>query len=87
MKDCNQKLLKITKENTDLQKELNILKEYYHLDREPTDEEMTKIRINLKIHDLERENMNLQLKQIIDNQSNYYRPYIYSNHYPYAGLH
>ena len=37
----------------DLTKENTILKEYYHLDQEPTEEQQTKIRINLKIHELE----------------------------------
>ena len=30
-----------------------MLKEYYHLDEEPTEEQQAKIRINLKIHELE----------------------------------
>ena len=41
------------KQIEDLTKENTILKEYYHLDQEPTEEQQTKIRINLKIHELE----------------------------------
>ena len=41
------------KQIDDLTKENTILKEYYHLDQEPTEEQQTKIRINLKIHELE----------------------------------
>ena len=41
------------KQIDDLTKENAILKEYYHLDQEPTEEQQAKIRINLKIHELE----------------------------------
>lgn len=41
------------KQIDDLTKENDMLKEYYHLGEEPTEEQQTKIRINLKIHELE----------------------------------
>jgi hypothetical protein len=46
LKSCHETIEQLTSEN-------EILKKYYHLDSEPTDEEKTKIRIDLKIHDLE----------------------------------
>jgi len=46
LKSCHETIKQLTDEN-------EILKKYYHLDSEPTDEEKIKIRIDLKIHDLE----------------------------------
>ena len=46
LKSCHETIKQLTSEN-------EILKKYYHLDSEPTDEEKIKIRIDLKIHDLE----------------------------------
>lgn len=46
LKSCHETIRQLTSEN-------EILKKYYHLDSEPTDEEKIKIRIDLKIHDLE----------------------------------
>ena len=46
LKSCKETIKQLTSEN-------EILKKYYHLDSEPTDEEKIKIRIDLKIHDLE----------------------------------
>ena len=46
LKSCRETIKQLTSEN-------EILKKYYHLDSEPTDEEKIKIRIDLKIHDLE----------------------------------
>ena len=46
IKSKNETIEQLTDEN-------DILKKYYHLDSEPTDEEKIKIRIDLKIHDLE----------------------------------
>ena len=46
LKSCHDTIKQLTSEN-------EILKKYYHLDSEPTDEEKIKIRIDLKIHDLE----------------------------------
>ena len=46
LKSCHETIKQLTSEN-------EILKKYYRLDSEPTDEEKIKIRIELKIHDLE----------------------------------
>ena len=46
LKSQRETIKKLTSEN-------EILKKYYHLDSEPTDEEKIRIRIDLKIHDLE----------------------------------
>lgn len=46
--------LKTIKEaSKNLSAENEIMKKYYHLDSEPTDEEKIKIRIDLRIHELE----------------------------------
>ena len=51
----------IIKQLTD---ENDILKKYYHLDSEPTDEEKIKIRIDLKIHDLEMQLMQERIRAL-----------------------
>lgn len=57
--------LKLTKEKrdmldkmTDLEKRVEIMEQYYKLDEEPSDEAKTKIRTDLKIHDLEMQLLN-----------------------------
>lgn len=54
LKSCRETIEQLTSEN-------EILKKYYHLDSEPTDEEKIKIRIDLKIHDLETQLIQAQL--------------------------
>lgn len=54
LKICRETIKQLTSEN-------EILKKYYHLDSEPTDEEKIKIRIDLKIHDLEMQLIQTQL--------------------------
>ena len=39
----------------DLQYQNEMLRKYYHLDREPSEEEQIKMRIDMRCHDLERE--------------------------------
>ena len=39
----------------DLEYQNEMLRKYYHLDREPSEEEQIKIRIDMRCHDLERE--------------------------------
>lgn len=39
----------------DLKYQNDILRQYYHLDEEPSEEIQTKIRIDMRCHDLERE--------------------------------
>lgn len=43
----------LQEENERLKKENDILREYYKLDEEPSDEIKTKIHIDMRIHDLE----------------------------------
>lgn len=54
LKSCRETIEQLTSEN-------EILKKYYHLDSEPTDEEKIKIRIDLRIHDLEMQLIQAQL--------------------------
>lgn len=61
-----------------LTEENEILRKYYRLDSEPTDEEKIKIRIDLKIHDLEMQLIRERLMSIeISQQSP--RQFYYSN--------
>lgn len=46
---------KLNDEIKDLQYQNDMLRKYYHLDREPSEEEQIKMRINMRCHDLERE--------------------------------
>lgn len=50
LKETNEKLIN---EKHDLEGKVLIMKQFYHLDQEPTDEEKLKIRIDLRIHELE----------------------------------
>ena len=73
LKSCRETIKQLTSEN-------EILKKYYHLDSEPTDEEKIKIRIDLKIHDLEMQLIKEQLMSLqIGQQST--RQLYYSNMY------
>ncbi len=60
------KYLEEIKSKNDLIKNLtdenDLLKKYYHLDSEPTDQEKIQIRIDLKIHDLEMALMQERIK-------------------------
>lgn len=61
LKSCRETIKQLTSEN-------EILKKYYHLDSEPTDEEKIKIRIDLKIHDLEMQLVQAELMVLAINQ-------------------
>ena len=56
-----------------LTEENEILRKYYRLDSEPTDEEKIKIRIDLKIHDLEMQLLQERTRALLEyyNQSRY----------------
>lgn len=71
LKSCHETIEQLTSEN-------EILKKYYHLDSEPTDEEKIKIRIDLKIHDLEMQLIRERLMALEIGQQ-YSRPFYYSN--------
>lgn len=71
LKSCHETIEQLTSEN-------EILKKYYHLDSEPTDEEKIKIRIDLKIHDLEMQLIRERLMAIEIGQLSA-RQFYYSN--------
>ena len=71
LKSCRETIEQLTSEN-------EILKKYYHLDSEPTDEEKIKIRIDLKIHDLEMQLIQERLMSLEISQQSARRFY-YSN--------
>ena len=54
LKEVKQKL---TEEKDDMEMRIAIMSQYYDLNREPTDEEKMKIRLDLKVHELEMQNL------------------------------
>lgn len=64
LKSCHETIKQLTSEN-------EILKKYYHLDSEPTDEEKIKIRIDLKIHDLEMQILQERIRALEYNSPRY----------------
>lgn len=72
LKSSHETIKQLTSEN-------EILKKYYHLDSEPTDEEKIKIRIDLKIHDLEMQLMQERLRTLEICQLSSTRQLYYSN--------
>lgn len=57
--------LKTTEEvSKNLSAENEIMRKYYHLDSEPTDEEKIKIRIDLRIHELETQIMKERIESL-----------------------
>lgn len=68
LKSCRETIEQLTSEN-------EVLKKYYHLDSEPTDEEKIKIRIDLKIHDLEMQLIQERLRAIEISQLSVRLPY------------
>lgn len=65
LKSCHETIKKLTSEN-------EILKKYYHLDSEPTDGEKIKIRIDLKIHDLEMQLIQERIRALEYNPPRYF---------------
>lgn len=55
---------KLKNQIEELQSRIDILYQYYRLDDEPTQEERTRMRIDMRVHELEMEN--LRLKSIAD---------------------
>ena len=76
--DCNNQILKLKdsdrakdaeierlkKANEELQHKVDILYQYYDIQKDPTQEQRTQIRIDMRVHELEMEN--IQLKSIIN---------------------
>ena len=91
LKECADNQAKTAKDLADLKSshetikqlksENEILKKYYHLDSEPTDEEKIKIRIDLKIHDLEMQLFQERLMALEISQLSSIRQLYYSNMY------
>lgn len=50
----------LQKKNDELQHKIDILYAYYDIQKEPTQEERTKIRLDLRVHELEMENLELR---------------------------
>ena len=80
----------LKKQKNDLEEQNKIMRKYYELDKEPTDEEKIKIRIDLKIHDLEIKLLEEQLKRKDDYRCLLYTSpnfsmlrYTYPYPYPY----
>lgn len=82
----------LQKKNDELQHKIDILYAYYDIQKEPTQEERTKIRLDLRVHELEMEN--LELRAIVNANIVYLRNelnrtmsnYIYQVPYPYCNL-
>lgn len=80
-----EKKIKITKEKKELEKENEILRQYYDLGKEPSDEIKTKIHIDLEINRLKEEKDDL--KNEILRLTAICRPPVYvPQHYPYYGF-
>lgn len=61
------------KQVKDLTDQNEIMRKYYELDKDPSDEEKIKIRIDLKIHDLEMQLLEERLSK--NNLLHFYDPY------------
>lgn len=59
-----EKLKTVEEDSKNLSAENEIMRKYYHLDSEPTDEEKIKIRIDLRIHELEMQIMKEHLESL-----------------------
>ncbi len=90
IKDLQDVIDKQKAQNEAMQKladENEILKKYYDLDSEPTDEQKTKIRIDLRIHDLEMQLIEerTRLRSFPVVLSNTYNPYSQIYYRPFGG--
>lgn len=54
------KVEELQKKNEELQHKIDILYAYYDINKDPTQEERTKIRLDLRVHELEMENLELR---------------------------
>lgn len=54
------KVEELQKKNEELQHKIDILFAYYDINKDPTQEERTKIRLDLRVHELEMENLELR---------------------------
>lgn len=60
VEDQKKKVEELQKKNEELQHKIDILYAYYDIQKEPTQEERTKIRLDLRVHELEMENLELR---------------------------
>ena len=65
------KVEELQKKNEELQHKIDILYAYYDINKEPTQEERTKIRLDLRVHELEMEN--LELRAAVNGRIEYLR--------------
>lgn len=65
------KVEELQKQNEELQHKIDILYAYYDIQKDPTQEERTKIRLDLRVHELEMEN--LELRAAVNAQIGYLR--------------
>lgn len=54
------KVEELQKKNEELQHKIDILYAYYDIQKDPTQEERTKIRLDMRVHELEMENLELR---------------------------
>lgn len=71
----------IKEASKNLSAENEIMRKYYRLDSEPTDEEKIKIRIDLRIHELEMQIIKERIESLERN-----RQAIFLNSVPYGGV-
>lgn len=81
IESLKEKLKTVEEVSNNLSAENEIMRKYYHLDSEPTDEEKIKIRIDLRTHDLEMQIM----KERIESLERYRAP-ILLNAAPYNSM-
>ena len=81
IESIKQNLKTIEKTSEQLSAENEIMRKYYHLDSEPTDEEKIKIRIDLRIHELEMQ----IIKERIESLERYRVPILLSSD-PYHSM-
>lgn len=65
------KVEELQRKNEELQHKIDILFAYYDINKDPTQEERTKIRLDLRVHELEMEN--LELKATVNAHIGYLR--------------
>ena len=71
VEEQNKKVEELQKKNEELQHKIDILFAYYDINKDPTQEERTKIRLDLRVHELEMEN--LELRASVDSNIKYLR--------------
>ena len=93
VEEQKKKVEDLQRKNEELQHKIDILYAYYDINKDPTQEERTKIRLDLRVHDLEMENIELRATvnaNLIHLRNDLNRAmmsnYIYQVPYPYCNL-